>query len=141
VVAWRAGVRLGPSEFSFWGLLLVLGFVAAIGAVLSWFWATGSRPERSETAPRSKVAESAPERDAHLGRPAPEVRAPPPPVVVSSPSPPPWDEGPIVASRLESRTLAAPRPWTDADAEVALMELEGIQREIVPRRKSPVRRS
>ena len=134
-VTWWAGVRVGPPRFPLWALLVVLGFVAAIGSVLAAFLGG----DETVTVPPATDKEIEDARSTppavELGRPAPDVRRPEQPPVV--PSAVPWDEGPVESSRPAPVAAPAPRPWTDVDAEVAMRELEGIEQEIAPRRRPP----
>lgn len=110
-------VSLGPSAFSLWALLLVLGFVAAIGASISWFFA------EEEATPEEISLAQPPE----LGRPRPEVR--------KGPESEPWFEGPPTPSPLANGDAAV--PGTPApETGLVLQELDVIQREAAPRRSA-----
>ncbi len=146
--------RLGPGNFPLWGLLITLGFVAAIGAVVSWFFATdvdGVSSKGIETpSGDARGAGHGPRND--LGRPVPDLGARPAApgpssglgraVAVADPSaarhPEPWDEDalPPVAAR-------GPRPVLTTlddpgDIGRALEEIADIQRELSTRRVTPV---
>jgi hypothetical protein len=115
------GVRVGPGAFSLWALLLVLGFIAAIGATISWFFA-------EEELALASVPAVAGGSDA-----LPAPRAVPPVTTETQP----WFEGPPAEV-----TVSAPvfRATARADAEMgqALKEIELIQREVASRRKREV---
>lgn len=132
----------GPAHFPLWGLLLTLGLVAAVGASVSWFFATDE--PTPETLPRAKTGgarSSARSERKDYGRPAPEVAsgspsgrgsAVPPAVVVSEP----WNE-----DVLPPATAHGPRPvWTTPDdpGEIAqaLEEIAEIQRQLTARPRS-----
>ncbi|MGD0249876.1 MAG: hypothetical protein ABSB97_03160 [Thermoplasmata archaeon] len=160
--SWWARLQAGPPRFPLWALLVVLGFVASIGAVLSWFLGGGetevvSPLEDEKDSPfhdggADQVERSGPVPE--LGRPAPDVRRPNVESKGLVKEPAPWDEGPVdvpaatpaAAPMLRPATIpdirspapatvSPPPAWTYADAELAIRELDGIQQEIVPRRK------
>jgi hypothetical protein len=134
VVSWWVGVRVGPPRFPLWALLVVLGFVMAIGAVLSWFLSEGESVPVPDDGQAAALPPDSSRRDGELGRPVPDVRRTGHRPTLSSVAPP-WDEGEIEAPHPKPSGPPLPRPWSDADAEVAFQELEGIQREIASRRK------
>jgi hypothetical protein len=110
-------VSLGPSAFSLWALLLVLGFVAAIGASISWFFV-------DEEATEEEIPVASPPE---LGRPRPEVR--------KGLESEPWFEGPPTLSPLANADAVA--PGTKApETGLVLQELDVIQREVAPRRSA-----
>ncbi len=143
--------RYGPGAFTLWALLFALGFVAAIGGVASWLLveepapartvAPASRPER-ETLPvwsEDNEPVRAPVIDrADYGRPVPAVheRGGPAPYAPTFPE-------------LSGTAAAAPGPggeallgldlpWAGSPTETispadALKDLEGIEKELVPR--------
>jgi hypothetical protein len=117
-LCWLFGIRLGPGAFSLWALFLVLGFVAAIGTTISWFYA-------DEEIARAAVSPEA-EEPAEFGRPRPDVRVAP----VSEP----WFEGlPVEVSAPVSRS----RSMSPVDVEMgrALDEIDRIANEVSSRRK------
>jgi hypothetical protein len=110
----------GPGGFPLWGLLLTLGFTAAIGTTLSWFFAVG--PEvGSAPAPGASTV------PLDLGRPAPDVRRAEP----ATPTPE-WDEGPAsdVPAALGTGVGTAPRSGAPDDVERALDEIAQIEEEL-----------
>jgi hypothetical protein len=136
--------RLGPGNFPLWGLLLTLGFVAAIGAAISWLFATdetdSTEASTEAESPRGRASRS------ELGRPLPDLAPPASPSPPSSgvgravagggAAPPPWDEDvlpPVVARgpRPVLTTLDDP-----GDIGRALEEIADIQRELSARRAS-----
>lgn len=126
VVVFRLDPSAGPGGFPLWGLLLTLGFIAAIGTTVSWFYAAGptAPPATAPDAPAPAVPED-------LGRPAPDVRrgSAPSPVAES------WDESvlPVRPSPSPVRPRAlAPDPGPD-DVEKALDEIEAIEEELESR--------
>ena len=157
------GVNVGPGVLPLWALLLALGFVASIGAVTSYFRA--ERSWSGPTLGNSVYgASAAPGGPPDLGRPHPYVapvasepviREPMAsvPVVRAPTTNEPAARAPLsrVAPRLDrsdGRPTAFPvRPESDLepvrgpkdiDGEVGriLEELEGIEREVAPRRKT-----
>ncbi len=137
--------RFGPDDFPIWGLFLTLGFVAAIGSVVSWFWAVDDR-ETAAVASTNAYRAPSPSRE-EFGRPTPDfasrgkVARPSggPDRAGASPSPAlanPWDEDvlPPVAAH-------GPRPvWTTpddpGDIARALEEIAEIQRQLTTRPRS-----
>lgn len=94
-VAGALRVEVGPGGFPLVGILVALGFVAAIGSVLSWFFAGDPArvlvAEATVTGPRGRT-----DGQRAGGHPPPRVRTDPtPPVKRAAVEPPPWDEGPI----------------------------------------------
>jgi hypothetical protein len=156
---WRFDPSAGPGMFPLWDLLIVLGFVAGIGAVLSWFFASGyGEPvEEEPAAPPEAKARPAP-------KPRPRVAAPPPPRSdVGRPRPEiaPSAKATGHASGLSAALATTPRnapPWDDAEddfdsppvplptppvepiprteVEQMLRELDGIERD-AGRRRTP----
>ena len=145
----------GPGTFTLWALLLVLGFVAAIGGVASWLLVGEPEPEGSAApAPhRSRRWENADQESdeprvvlarSESGRPAPSIREPsvspryaPHPAEVAGAmgargSPrrlPDWDETDTAESAPE-----VPEGGSGyASASEALHDLDGIEQELTPR--------
>jgi hypothetical protein len=166
-VVWGVAPHVGPGSFPLWDLLLVLGFVAAIGAVLSWMSAD-SRPGRAPNPPRSEPP-AGPEPRPEFGRPRPEITSPPAPrpagglaAAMATMGPPrpvgpaEWSEDdiPILPSRPAYRLppdesepavpstdpgAADPRPLTNRRAPVdsVLDEIDEIQRDVGRRPRGP----
>jgi len=141
------GVDIGPGAMPLWALFLVLGFVASIGTVISWFFVEEARSDRIPgNAPVAAVAP--PVRSPDLGRPRPSVApaarpsvggaaAARPSVSAAPAAVEPWDEGPIAPpARSEPPARPVP-PLVPPYGETGrvLEELEGIEREVAPRRK------
>ncbi|MCI4339395.1 MAG: hypothetical protein L3J68_03580 [Thermoplasmata archaeon] len=138
--------HLGPVNFPLWGLMLTLGFVAAIGSVVSWFFATDDRgstveeeePTSSDAAPDPPLPRKA------FGRPAPELVPPIAPLgpssglghaaaVAGTKPAAPWDE-----DALPPVSARGPRPvltTLDDPGEIgrALEEIADIQRQLTTR--------
>jgi hypothetical protein len=138
----------GPYNFPLWGLLMTLGFIAAIGAVVSWFFATD---EPSRNAPTTDVDSGAGDlvsRRARgdFGRPVPEVARAATPSASAARAAEPWNEDllPPVAPHRPRPVLTTPDD--PGDIARALDEIADIQRELAaPRsttgnpRESPAR--
>ena len=146
-VAFVVYPHLGPDNFPIWGFLLTMGFVAAIGSTVSWFFATDdveslrARSDAAETA--TATPGSARGKRKEFGRPAPDrVR----PATLEGPSSgvgamaarskataDPWDEDalPPVAPRGPRPLLATPDD--PGDIGRALEEIAEIQRQLVTR--------
>lgn len=140
--------HLGPDSFPLWGLMLTLGFVAAIGSVVSWFFAAEeNEPAHSVTATDSEGSppDGATSR-AGFGRPAPDsvARRLSPPGVSNSVveiapkvlDVEPWDE-----DALPPVATHGPRPVLTTledpgDIGRALEEIADIQRQLATRRAS-----
>jgi hypothetical protein len=121
VVVFTIAPGAGPGGFPLWGLLLTLGFIAAIGTTVSWFFATGEEDDRPSTIPLSH--DSAPD----LGRPAPDVRR-----ATELEAAPDWDES-VIAPRASPRPAvaqAAPPLVRHDDIERALDEIAEIEDEL-----------
>ncbi len=142
----------GPGSFTLWALLLVLGFVAAIGGVASWLLVAEPEP-RPPPRPKGRrwesPAETAPDPEpgvvldrAESGRPAPAVReratSPryvPHPTELAGQMPPRSGRRPLADW---DETDATETPVTGvgpgyASASEALRDLDGIEEELVPR--------
>jgi hypothetical protein len=149
----------GPGPFTLWALLFTLGFVSSIGGVASWLLAAepgAPRPSARETpAPPTPTrrsdspAEFPAERDRTLfGRPSPTVHerpapgAPYRPVAADfdaqpGPPSPDWDE----EGASEELPYPLPDPNEAVSVEDALRDLDGIERDLVPRSRPPTPRS
>jgi len=135
--------RAGPRTFPLWGLLLTLGFVAAIGSAVSLFFAT-EEPGQTEAGDRS--ADTGGKRrvgSREFGRPAPEITplaahpiAARTPALVGSNAgtePDPWNE-----DLLPPAAIRGPRPVLTTlddpgDISRALEEIAEIQRQLATR--------
>jgi hypothetical protein len=121
-----AEANYGPGVFTFWALLLALGFTCTIGGVISWTLAGDPAPPAAEsvatkpsptylpiefpdTAPRPTPPEPARagRGRSEFGRPAPEVR----PVVGSGD----FYEGPTDSERFEGPEYVLPIPMPSSD--------------------------
>jgi hypothetical protein len=133
-VAWILNVAVGPARFPLGVILLTLGFIAGIGATLSWFFAGSPRRVRRET--RAPPAEPAPvvEGARATGRPVPDVRvAPTAPAVRGSRPPEPWEETlPAESMRPGMTWPAGSSP--DPETRALIEELERITRDLAPAR-------
>lgn len=136
VVVFSLAPNVGPGGFPLWGLLMTLGFIAAIGTTVSWFFAKGAADDAAAPADE-------PASDPEVGRPAPEVRRP---AVV--PETEVWDESTIPARpapqppvRVVAATPAAPDDVERALDEIAQIEeeLEGRRPAALPRSPAPAR--
>jgi len=145
--------RLGPANFPLWGLLLTLGFVAGIGSVASWFFAT-DEAEPAPSSPAEAVAEDAsPARSSRndFGRPIPDLaprtgadgpssgvgRA----VVAGGTAAEPWDEDSLPPAATHGPRPVLTTPDDPGEIGRALEEIEEIQRQLATRPSpSPVRR-
>jgi len=153
---WRFNPTVGPGSFPLWDLLVVLGFVSAIGGVVSWFFASGDgsvaegeRPVPSPSAryppakPRPRIP-ATPVAATEYGRPRPDVRLRSRSPGHASGSPGPLTTAPF-RDPMEERSdeeegppgplptpAAAPSPRPEV--EEMLQELDGIERDASPRR-------
>ncbi|MGI0129301.1 MAG: hypothetical protein ACREEC_04000 [Thermoplasmata archaeon] len=142
----REAPRLAADHFPLWALLLALGFVGAIGCVVSGFYAVD---ETVSAPPRDAAGPAISERDARdeFGRPVPDraVRSSvegssnglgPPAIGLTKPVEP-WDE-----DSLPPPPARGPRPVLTTlddpgDIGRALEEISAIQRELDIRREKP----
>lgn len=137
--------RLGPDNFPLWGLLMTLGFVAAIGSVVSWFFATDQPPAASRATGREPAPATVSPQGSRTewGRPVPDGAAArggggagveAAPTGAGGATPPPWDEDvlPPVTARGPRPVLTTP----DDPGEIgrALAEIAEIQRQLSARR-------
>lgn len=138
--------NIGPGNYPLWGLFLTLGFVAAIGTVVSWFFAA-DEPKDSVSAPEKERAEPADDSKytrAEFGRPAPEVapsRSSPAPsgspalaIAPAAASVAPWDEDVLPPPVVRGPRPVLTTPYDPGDIGRALEEIEDIQRELASRR-------
>jgi hypothetical protein len=125
----------GPGGFPLWGLLMTLGFVAAIGATVSWFFAKGAAD-----APAADPSEETETFDTATGsgRPAPDVLRASEVAVPEA-----WDESTIPVRRVPRPSVraVAPAPVASDDVERALDEIAQIEDELEGRGRSTVGRS
>jgi hypothetical protein len=135
----------GPYNFPLWGLLLTLAFVAAIGAVVSWFFAVDdteavAKEARATTTPTPSSTEGS---RSDFGRPVPEVSARRPsatapagnarPATPARPSVAPWDEDAIPPLATRGPRPVLTTPDDPGDIARALEEIEEIQRQLAIR--------
>ncbi len=127
-------ITVGAGHYPISGVLIVLAFISAIGAVLSWFFAGSARDAALIAARRPRNPRPPPRREPEEwvgGHPRPSVRIDSTarariPYIPREP----WDEGPAEAP-------PRPRPVRPPPAPVAretLQELEGIQQALLARR-------
>jgi hypothetical protein len=139
---------VGPGDFRLWGLFLTLGFVAAIGTVVSWFFAT-DEPELSSSREDSAAADTAsrrPSAPVEFGRPTPDAvssrgsagtapvhvpAAPTAPIAV--PDAAPWDEDVLPPPIVRGPRPVLPTLDDPGEIDRALEEIEEIQRELAAR--------
>jgi hypothetical protein len=131
VVVYRLARTVGPDGFPLWGLLMTLGFIAAIGTTVSWFFAKGA----AEVA--ALQAESDPAGTA-TGRPVPDVRHATAATVAED-----WDESTIPvrspAQQPPVRPVSVASVGPD-DVERALDEIAQIEEELEGRGRSSLGR-
>jgi len=156
-----ADANYGPGVFTFWALLLALGFTCTIGGVISWTLAGDSRAPSLEPGPSSPPPTYLPidfaepvarvpapietrssRSRSEFGRPAPEVR----PVGVAGD----FYEGPTDSERFDGPTYVLPidvAPLVDPEplatpqlrlepVEEVLADLERIERDLAPRART-----
>jgi hypothetical protein len=121
----------GPGGFPLWGLLMTLGFIAAIGTTVSWFFAKGAAEDAA--ASTEPVAE-----EPETGRPIPDVRR-----VAVKPAAEVWDEStiPVRPTPPPASRPVATAPVAPDDVERALDEIARIEEELEGREPSPIGRS
>jgi hypothetical protein len=137
VLAGLARLQLGAARIPLSVLLVMLGFIAAVGAAISWLYT--ERETVTSSALESGASPPAPSssgRPSDYGRPRPDVVSPAVTVGSETAPPAPWDEG-LVETPPPSRALRRARPWTAEDSAFAIRELERIQQEVATRRKRP----
>ena len=141
--------KLGPDQFPLWGLLVTLGFIAAIGAVVSGFFAVDgpSVPDGVGNPARVDATSAARGSPAEFGRPVPErsarrlargaVSRSSASTGASRAEPKVWDEAtlPPVVARGPRPVLTTP----DDPGEIgrALRRIGEIQRDLTRRRGTP----
>ena len=132
VFALMYGVTFAGGRFPLAGLLAGLGFIAAIGAVLSWFFASGTASEQGPKGSDERERAEPPSERLE-GRPRPDVRIDRS-GQASHPSSEqaPWDEGP--SEPPAPRPARYPTLAVNVDAQDAIQELERIQQEVTSRR-------
>ncbi len=157
---WWLYPPVGPGAFPLSTLLLLLGFVAAIGGTLAYFFGRedpfAAHAEPAPEPPTRAVPAFRPDPEEY-GRPKPEVRRPEPLRAGPSPAAPPLVPGPAPAPAASAVSPASgavevrravppappPEPALDADPEPdpnppavhdALAELSRIEREMGARR-------
>ena len=128
------GITVGTVHYPIAGVLIILAFISAIGAVLSWFFAGSARDAALVASRRFRHPRPPPRRAPEEwigGHPRPSVR------IDSTarariPYTPrePWDEGPAEAPPRPQQV----RPLTGPAARETLQELEGIQEELLAHR-------
>jgi hypothetical protein len=144
---WVWWPRYGPGEFTLWALLAALGFISAIGGVASWLLPADEpasvdedrapapvRPSPRSSAPASSRARSS-AAPAEFGRPAPDVAH----RLLPRPEPR------VAAVATANAGDAGPPEWSEAPEDQppkepvssVLADLEGIERELAPRRGAP----
>jgi hypothetical protein len=146
----------GPGVFTFWALLLALGFTCTIGGVVSWTLASDGTeatsapapsaatpaylpidfPEPEQSTPAPDVASPVHPRG-EFGRPVPDIR----PLAASGD----WYEGPTERERFAPPRYPLPdtvppitknpevSPEQVEPVEKVLADLERIERELAPR--------
>lgn len=132
VYAWIRGLTFGRAHYVLADLLIGLGFIAGIGATLSWFFAGEPSDQQDEKSSRTLEGRTS-ESYRPEGRPRPDVRIDP----ISSPRVksqelPPWDEGPVEPPRHRPSIHSA--KFAQAELQQSLQELEGLQQELTTRR-------
>ena len=131
-IAWFFKVTVGPAGFPLGVILVTLGFVAGIGATLSWFFAGSPRRVRPVTRDWDGYT-SRREAARATGRPTPDVRVIPPVATAPKPKPPElWDEGPPepTHTRPSSPTATA----SNLETQALIDELERMSRDLAPSR-------
>ena len=140
--------RVGPDHFPLWGLLMTLGFVAAIGAVVSGFFATDGPVPARVPRDRGSVARPPGATDSRtdFGRPAPLAATssnsagpsagPARPAATAPSQVEPWNE-----DALPPAPARGPRPLLttlDDPGQIgrALQEIADIQRELAARQRT-----
>jgi hypothetical protein len=130
-IVYELARSVGPDGFPLWGLLMTLGFIAAIGTTVSWFFAKGAAEDAA--APAGTLAV-----EPEGGRPMPDVRRDDSPAATED-----WDESTIPvrpSPRPPVAAVAVSAPGPD-DVERALDEIADIEEELEGRRAPPFARS
>jgi|HubBroStandDraft_1064217.scaffolds.fasta_scaffold410324_2 hypothetical protein len=147
----------GPGVFTFWALLLALGFTCAIGGVVSWTLGTDAAPAPVGTPDAPTTPEylpiefPEPARIAEEPEPAPPVRSRgefgrPTPDIRPTGASGEWYEGPNDSERFDGPEYVLPidvQPVAEAapidptaesePVENVLADLERIERDLAPR--------
>jgi hypothetical protein len=147
----------GPGVFTFWALLITLGFTCTIGGVISWTLGSDSTPAPARPAAPSRSPTYLPIDFPESAKPTPSPEPPPPirartefgrpaPDIRPAAAAGDWNEGPTDSERfvgteyivpIESPTLAeavSDEGGTEAEpVERVLADLERIERELAPR--------
>ena len=131
----------GLGVLRIWGLFMTLGFIAAIGATLAWYFAVG--PEDVSLGSSSRATHRG-ERNAARdgGRPAPAITA----VGSVAPRPPAWSEEEVPFLPARHYRPVPSGAVATVDVGSALTEINGIEDELdaraplpKPRPQSPAR--
>lgn len=149
----------GPGVFTLWALLIALGFVSAIGGVVSWLLTAepppaGASPRTERVTPPARVTPPVPPTRREMPPPAPrrnrgEFGRPEPPArgrseaptyspmpsdfEPAAPHPPEWDE----EGAREEDPYPVGDPAELVSVDDALRDLDGIERDLVPRARRP----
>jgi hypothetical protein len=132
VVVDRLDPTAGPGGFPLWGLLMTLGFIAAIGSTVSWFFAKGVADDATQGPTRTADTPD------ESGRPVPDVRRAP-----EAGTPEEWDESslPVAPAPRAPPRAVATAPVAPDDVERALDEIAQIEEELEGRGPSSLGRS
>jgi hypothetical protein len=138
--------QIGPDRFPIWGLLLTLGIVAALGSIVSWFFATdeGSVAPGEEGEQRSRPAGSPKIARGDYGRPAPDLVSPPntsepvlggtaPTGEAAAHDSAPWSEDGLPPAAPRGPRPVLTTPDDPGDISRALEEIAEIQRQLASR--------
>ncbi|MGI0071064.1 MAG: hypothetical protein ACRECT_03205 [Thermoplasmata archaeon] len=130
--------RYGPAHFPIWSLLFLLGFIAALGAIVSLFFAAGDKAETEDqpaARPGARREFGRPMPDAVTERSVSESATPSAGfAVATSVTPEPWSEDalPPVSARGPRPILTTPDDPGDIGRR--LEEIAEIQRDLMNRR-------
>ncbi|HXW67663.1 MAG TPA: hypothetical protein VEL82_07310 [Thermoplasmata archaeon] len=135
-VVFERAPHVGPSDFPLWGLLIALGFIAGIGATLSWFYATSATTVAPEVAaPKAELAGATRRAPAgEGGRPVPEARRADDGAAGAGA----WDETLLVAPAVSPRVVRPPPALSEEEVDRALNEIDRIEEQL-SRRPEPKR--
>lgn len=127
-------ITVGAGHYPIAGVLIILAFISAIGAVLSWFFAGSARDAALLASRRYRSPRPPPWREPEEwvgGHPRPSVRIDSTARArIPYTSREPWDEGPAEAPPRPRQVRPRPGPA----ARETLQELEGIQEELLAHR-------